>query len=168
LVARWGVWRGVLLASLLFAAVHFHPVHALAVVPLGIALHLVYLATRSLWGPVLLHFLNNAWATSVTKLSETSPIDAAALDVPAHPALLIAAAAVVVTLMALLWRTRPEYLLADGTAWNPGYVTAEAPPESLPAVRTYGLCTGRNLITAAGAWAAFGLSFISQFAVYAQ
>ena len=50
LVARWGIVPGVLVTSCLFAAVHFHPAHALAVVPLGIAMHLVYTSARAASG----------------------------------------------------------------------------------------------------------------------
>ena len=43
LIARQGLFRGVVITSLLFAAVHMHPAHAFGVIPLGIAMHVIYL-----------------------------------------------------------------------------------------------------------------------------
>lgn len=67
LTARWGVVRGVLLTSLLFAIAHVSPSHALATIPIGIFLHVTYLATGSLWAPILVHFLNNALSVTLMK-----------------------------------------------------------------------------------------------------
>lgn len=167
LVARWGIVPGVLMTSLMFAAVHFHPAHALAVVPLGIALHLVYLATRSFWAPVLLHFLNNAWATLASKLV---PVDAnaAGVDRPASPVLLLASMTAVVVLGALLYRTRTRYLWPDGAEWDPGYFTVEVPPDETLQRINRGDITGRNLLTAGSAWAAFGAAFVAEVAALAR
>jgi uncharacterized protein len=138
LTARWGLVAGVLLTSLLFAVVHLDPVHAVGVFPLGITIHLVYLATRSFWAPVLYHFLNNAMAATgiwAARLAE-DPAVAVAADAPEMPPLVyVAAALCVVSILLLMWRTRVEYLLDDGTLWTPGYDTAEAPPERLASVR---------------------------------
>ena len=63
LVGRYGVVLGVLLTSVYFALIHGNiPQGAVALV-LGCYLHLAYLATRSLWVPVLLHLLHNTCAT---------------------------------------------------------------------------------------------------------
>jgi membrane protease YdiL (CAAX protease family) len=60
LVGRYGVPFGVLFTSFIFALLHGNlPQGAFAFV-LGCFMHLAYLATRSLWVPILLHFLNNA------------------------------------------------------------------------------------------------------------
>ena len=167
LVARWGLWPGVLLTSLLFAAVHFHPVHVVAVVPLGIAMHLAYLATRSFWAPVWLHFLNNSWATIATRVS-TGEEQAAMLDVSASPALLTASVIAVIVLGAFLYHTRARYLLADGSEWSPGYLTVERPPLDVPARLDYGHWTSRNLALAATAWASFAIAFVAEIAAFAK
>lgn len=65
LVARYGIVTGIALTTLLFAAVHMHPVHMVALLPLSVAIHVSYLASRSVWIPMLAHFLNNALAVSV-------------------------------------------------------------------------------------------------------
>jgi membrane protease YdiL (CAAX protease family) len=67
LVRRWGILPGVLLASLLFAATHLFPPHALATLPLALFFHFAYLVTRNFWVPVLLHFLNNALCLAMLK-----------------------------------------------------------------------------------------------------
>ena len=83
LLARWGLPAGVLITSLMFAAMHLHPAHVVGVIPVGIAMHFVYIATRSFWAPMLLHFLNNTMAVFSAKLlhQATSATDAAAADV---------------------------------------------------------------------------------------
>jgi membrane protease YdiL (CAAX protease family) len=129
LVARWGVVRGVLLTSLLFGIVHIHPAHALGVIPLGIAMHFVYLTTRSFWAPVLLHFLNNAWATTATKYSaELEGSELLADNVGLPPQVLVQSLVVTVAISMLLWHTRVRYVLPTGEHWSPSYTTAEMPP----------------------------------------
>lgn len=133
LVRRWGVWAGVVVTSLLFGLMHMIPIQVVAVIPLGLVMHLVYLATKSFWAPVLLHFCNNALALVVTHLSGFPAegevtVDEAAPSAAAQLAALIAAAC----LLTVLWKTRRQFLRADGTVWVPGYVTVEAPPELSP------------------------------------
>jgi membrane protease YdiL (CAAX protease family) len=168
LVARCGLPLGVLFTSLLFAAVHMHPVHVVAVIPIGIALHLIYLTTRSFWAPVLLHFLNNAWASTASKVASTGNLDAAAMEAALSPTLLFASLTAIVVLGALLYHTRRRYLLNDGQEWSPGYLTVEAPPASVPTVADHGLCSRRTLITAGSAWVAFAVAFVAELVAYAR
>jgi hypothetical protein len=164
LVARWGLIRGVALTSILFGVVHFHPAHALAVIPLGAAMHLLYLGTRSFWAPVLLHFLNNSWATLAAKLAAGSEDAAAALDEPSSPVLLLASTTAVIVLGTLLFRTRTRYVQPDGREWDPGYVTVEVPPVGVAQRVDGGCSSGRQLLTAVMAWAAFGAAFVAEVA----
>ncbi|HVW00409.1 MAG TPA: CPBP family intramembrane glutamic endopeptidase [Planctomycetaceae bacterium] len=117
LIARWGVWPGVLVTSVLFGMVHLHPAHALAVIPLGIALHVVYLSTRSFYAPVLLHFCNNAWACVAVKYGKQLPVTETQMQ---HPLLLTAAAALTVAIFWILWQTRVRQ--------NPSLVSAQPAP----------------------------------------
>lgn len=135
LVARWGIVAGVLMTSCLFGAVHLHPVHALGVVPLGIVMHLLYLATRSFWAPMLYHFLNNAWATAAIALRQEVKPELLTEDVPLDRSLLITSLFLTVAAVALLWQSRVEYRLPDGATWDPGYPTADAPPQQWNARR---------------------------------
>ncbi|MBI1348338.1 CPBP family intramembrane metalloprotease [bacterium] len=168
LVARWGVPMGVLITSCLFAVVHMHPVHVVAVIPLGIAMHLIYLATRSFWAPVLLHFLNNSWATVASRMSSGESFDELAMEASLGPGLLVASAVAVVVLGTLLYHTRTRYRLADGSEWNPGYVTTELPPAHLAVTVDRGIWSGRAMATAATAWAAFAVAFVAELVAYAR
>ncbi len=166
LVARWGLVGGVLISSLMFAAVHFHPVHAAAVLPIGIALHCIYLATRSFWAPMLLHFLNNAWATVASRMATVDELPV--VDEAPSPVLIWASLTAMVVLGAVLYRTRTRYILPDGKEWTPGYLTAEQPPAELGARIAGGTDTGRNLLMAATAWASFTVAFVAEIAAQAR
>jgi membrane protease YdiL (CAAX protease family) len=129
LVARSGLVRGIVLTSILFGVVHVNPGQALAVIPMGLAMHFVYLATRSMWAPVTLHLLFNGVAAVVLKFG----LDSAVASIPTH--VLTASAAAVTPVGLLLWQTRVQYRLPDGTIWSPGYVSAEVPPAESGAIR---------------------------------
>jgi len=134
LVDRWGLLVGVLATPILFGIVHLRPATVLAVIPLGIAMHFVYLTTGSFWAPVLLHFLNNAFAAYQLKFSDhrfvraltqhesTLPLDLLAASAPAACAILM-----------LLWQTRAGRLPGS---WYPGErlpaITQSAPIPLLP------------------------------------
>jgi membrane protease YdiL (CAAX protease family) len=62
LVGRYGPTVGILLTSLLFGLAHLDLVQGLYAVILGLGLHLMYRATRSLWVPIVVHFVFNAVA----------------------------------------------------------------------------------------------------------
>ncbi len=93
LVQRWGLLRGVGMTAALFALAHVSPAHAIATLPLGLFLHWVYLQTRSLWAPILLHFLNNLLVISLAHFRIG--------ELPASPVLLTTAFG---CLTALAWR----------------------------------------------------------------
>lgn len=59
LSARYGLAVGVVLTSLLFALMHLQPAYVLVYGAMGAFLHFTYLASRSIWVPILLHTLNN-------------------------------------------------------------------------------------------------------------
>ncbi|MFG0332588.1 MAG: CPBP family intramembrane glutamic endopeptidase [Maioricimonas sp. JB049] len=103
LVQRYGILVAVGLTTVLFAAAHVFPPHALATIPLGIFLHLVYLATRNLWLPIWLHFLNNALSVSLLKYTMAD-------EIPASPLVLVSALLYLAATVALLsWHVpRPD------------------------------------------------------------
>ncbi len=59
LCARYGIVAGVLTTSVLFAAMHMDPSLLCVIILMGAYLHFVYIVTRSIWPPILLHALNN-------------------------------------------------------------------------------------------------------------
>jgi membrane protease YdiL (CAAX protease family) len=134
LLARRGLVVGVLLTSLMFAMVHLMPAQVVALIPLSISLHLLYLATRTFWIPMLVHFLNNALAAVVMKFPPPEAVKGIGEDGPLSLPLLLSVVACVIFVIHYIWRTRVEFALPDGTWWNPGYTTAEAPPASLMTV----------------------------------
>jgi membrane protease YdiL (CAAX protease family) len=129
LLARWGILPGVLITSILFGIMHINPAQAIGVIPLGIAMHFLYLATRSFWAPIALHLANNALSVVLLKLEDDLPVGKILDDGVSFPVhLFVASAAVITATGLLLWQTRVQYRLPDGSLWNPGYISAEAPP----------------------------------------
>jgi membrane protease YdiL (CAAX protease family) len=59
----------VVLASLLFGAVHLEPIIAISGLPWGLLLGFVYLRSRSIIAPIILHMFNNALAYATIVLS---------------------------------------------------------------------------------------------------
>ena len=139
LVARYGVFRWTLLAAGLFGAMHLEPVQAIGAFSLGIGLQFVFLTTRSLAAPIVLHTLNNSFAFLTMRFADTIPIPGLTPvpdDSVTHtPITVLAMAAITVAvLVAIMFQNRTRWRLPDGTEWSPGYVTAEIPDASVGAV----------------------------------
>ncbi|WP_339728064.1 CPBP family intramembrane glutamic endopeptidase [uncultured Gimesia sp.] len=131
LLARWGLIPGILITSIMFGLVHAHPAHVIAVIPLGMFMHFAYYVTRSFWAPMLVHFLNNAFAVSMAKLVTELPDQAAKLGdetQAVHPLITVAAALFVAVVCVYLWKTRAKYVTPSGSEWTPGYISNERPP----------------------------------------
>ncbi|HBN75556.1 MAG TPA: hypothetical protein DD473_07020 [Planctomycetaceae bacterium] len=129
LIRRWGLVGGILLTSFLFAIAHMHPVHALAVFPIGIVLHYVYITTRSFWAPLYLHFCNNAF--SIMKSTQTIPSGdtwnfTAAMTITLS----------LILFLSFLWMTRVRYVQRDGKEWTPPRPSLELPIE-IPVTLTF-------------------------------
>jgi membrane protease YdiL (CAAX protease family) len=139
LVARYGPLAGVLLTSLLFGLVHFEPIQATGAMVLGIGIHAIYLGTRSLYAPIAVHILNNAMAFVAFALGDRLrlpgyiPGPEGVIEFTPWPVLLAALAAIG-GLACVLWDTRTRWILPDGQAWDPGYLTAEQPPAEVDAL----------------------------------
>jgi membrane protease YdiL (CAAX protease family) len=72
LASRYGNWGAILLASFLFGLIHVEPPQAAMAFLMGIVLHLCYLASRSIFVPMLIHFMNNTLA--VLDKSQSAPL----------------------------------------------------------------------------------------------
>jgi membrane protease YdiL (CAAX protease family) len=107
LVSRWGRPAGMVVTSLLFAAAHGFPPHALATIPIGLYLHHVYLATGSYWTAVIVHFLNNLLVITLARYGAVEAL-------PASPALLFCSAGYVLMTALLLSRQRLSLPSFDG------------------------------------------------------
>lgn len=82
LVGGHGVVLGVLASSFLFGLIHMDPCQGAMAMVMGLWLHFVYLCTRSLWLPILLHFLNNSLNVLETHLPSLQQLDAKPQDIP--------------------------------------------------------------------------------------
>ena len=143
LVGRYGVIAGISLTSLLFAAVHLSPMHAVALIPLAIVMHVAYLSSGSIWLPVLVHFMNNALSVGfmviAVRMEQDAPeMSANALDGMFDPATLIASACCVASAVWLLWRLRVQWRLPGGVLWTAAVPGVAPPPDELEAHRSTG------------------------------
>lgn len=134
LVARHGVLPGVIMTSLLFASVHRHPAHVVALLPLAFLIHFVYLVTRSFWAPVLLHFANNALAAILLKVSSQLEGTPLAEDQGLPIWGFVVGCVLVGLAVWALWTNRVEYRLPSGRFWSPGYDSVEVPPSQMQAL----------------------------------
>jgi len=135
LVARRGLVGGMVVTSVLFGVMHANPAQAIGVMPLGLAMHFVYYTTRSFWAPVTLHLFNNSFSVILLKQRVDSQIDQLVESEAGLPVYLLVFCAVMVAAIAmLLWQTRVQYVLQDGSLWDPGYPTIELPPLELNAL----------------------------------
>jgi membrane protease YdiL (CAAX protease family) len=139
LVARYGVVRGTLLAAGMFGAMHIEPVQALGAFSLGILLQFVFLTTRSIAAPIVLHTLHNGFASLTMRFAESYPVPGLTPmpdgNISHTPIAVLAAAAIAVSaLVAIMFQIRTRWKLPDGSEWSPGYVTAEIPDASIGAI----------------------------------
>lgn len=160
LIARHGLVRGVLFTSLLFGAIHLHPIQSVYAVFLGIVLHAVYLWSRSLLAPITLHAVCNSLnMLLLLTLADTTPAEPGAAD--SMPWQLCVAGAL--CLVAVCWLyagMRVHWVLPDGSTWTPGYVTAEMPPPELAAQPNRRKSYYRRLLIAVVAYTLFGTALV--------
>jgi membrane protease YdiL (CAAX protease family) len=128
LSARYGVVAGVVLTSSLFALMHVDPSQLLVIALMGAYLHFVYLATRSIWAPILLHAMNNG--VSILLALTLKPEQ---MDQDKHVPLVVSVAALALMIFGsvALWTSRAE-LQPDTTSaspdWKPEYPGVSVPP----------------------------------------
>ncbi|HEY7330447.1 MAG TPA: type II CAAX endopeptidase family protein [Gemmataceae bacterium] len=82
LVGNHGAVLGVLATSFLFGLIHGDPCQGTMAMIMGLWLHFVYLTTRSLWLPMLLHFLNNSLSVVLTRLPSVQLMEAKPQNIP--------------------------------------------------------------------------------------
>lgn len=129
LVGTYGAVTGITLTSFLFGLIHVEPRQALAVIPMGLALHFVYLMSRSLWLPMLLHSLNNSLAVVASKVPGLEELDNV---VEKSPGLLYIASGLLLLAVAWALYQSRAYLALRGTPdkmpWRPSFPGVEHPP----------------------------------------
>jgi hypothetical protein len=165
LLGHYGLFVGILATSFLFGLIHLDPCQGLAVMFMGVWLHFVYVTTRSLWLPMLLHFLNNSLSVLLSRIPKFEQLDGPPNSVSllllyATSALLLGAVvyALYQSRARLTVRTPEQIVL-----WRPPYDSVEYPPEEsgmrmthpLPSPSALGLTAGSFLlfVGACLAWA---------------
>lgn len=131
LIGNYGVIFGIFATSFFFGFIHLDPAQGAMAMVMGLWLHFVYLTTRSLLLPMLLHTLNNSLAVLDTRLPQVAVLETKALDLP----VLVQASALLLLLGVAyaLYQSRvrlaamvPEQLLV----WRPPYEGVEYPPDA--------------------------------------
>jgi membrane protease YdiL (CAAX protease family) len=117
LCARYGLVTGVLLTSILFALMHGDPALFLPIALMGAYLHFVYLATRCIWAPILLHAMNNGISILLALTLKPEQLDQEK-QVPLVVS--VAALALLIFGSVALWTSRAE-LQPGATASGSGY-----------------------------------------------
>src|SRR5262249_4987012 len=130
LVGRYGPVLGVLFTAFYFGLLHVDPRQGTMAAVMGVALHFVYLTTRSLWMPMLLHFLNNSLTVIGAHYGHgLEVLDKDPEKIP--PDVYLAAGALFAAVAWALYRSRARLAAADGTdspPWRPPFPGAAYPP----------------------------------------
>lgn len=139
LVGRYSWPLGIFLTSLLFGLLHvFPPWYVVVTATMGVGLHLVYMASRSLWVPILLHTMNNSLSALVS--IGTIPADRLERNAAGSPLLVFILAAGLLTFVGVAMATgRVRLVPADPSApaWEPPFPgVAHPPPGANAALRT--------------------------------
>jgi membrane protease YdiL (CAAX protease family) len=129
LVGNYGVVFGVLASSFFFGLIHIDPCQGMMAMLMGLWLHYVYLTTRSLLLPMMLHTLNNSLAVVITRVPQLRDIET---DPSAIPLIVFVSAVLLLLGVAFaLYQSRarlaakmPEQILA----WRPAFEGVECPP----------------------------------------
>ena len=128
LVGHYGWLLGIVFTSFYFGFIHIDPAQGSYAMLVGLCLHFVYRTTRSLWVPMLLHFLNNSLSVVVTRLPQLKEFDSA--PGTAFPvAVFVSAAVLLVAVGWALYQSRARLVAPDGVVpWRPLYPGVEYPP----------------------------------------
>jgi membrane protease YdiL (CAAX protease family) len=129
LIGNYGVVVGIVATSFFFGLIHLDPCQGTMAMVIGLWLHFVYLTTRSLLLPMILHTLNNSLAVILTRIPELQFIDSKPSDIPwiIHGSALLLLLGVAYALYqsrARIAVKTPEQMLI----WRPAFEGVEYPP----------------------------------------
>jgi membrane protease YdiL (CAAX protease family) len=154
LVGRYGYVGGVLLTSLFFGLMHIEPYQVIYAPVMALLLHFVYLMTRSLWMPMLLHTLNNSLSVvqggvpEVHDLELLKRLDRASTDPLGIPILYGGMIVAMLLLGAALYLCRTRLVAEDGSGeppWQPPYPGVAHPPPGSGTVAVHPLPSPASL-----------------------
>jgi membrane protease YdiL (CAAX protease family) len=131
LIGNYGVVFGVIATSFFFGLIHIDPCQGTMAMVLGLWLHFVYLTTRSLLLPMLLHFLNNSCSVLATRLPSLELLDSKPQAVPLSIyftglVLLAAVAYALYQSRARLAAKMPDQIIL----WRPAFEGVECPSDN--------------------------------------
>ncbi|MFL5244834.1 MAG: CPBP family intramembrane glutamic endopeptidase [Gemmataceae bacterium] len=130
LVGRYGVVGGIILTSFFFGLLHIDPQQGFMAACMGLALHFTYVMSRSLWVPMLLHFMNNSLSAIASHLGpEVEKIDTAGNEIPVM--LYLGSAILMLAVGYALYVSRVRLVRAHADIvypWRPDYPGVELPP----------------------------------------
>jgi membrane protease YdiL (CAAX protease family) len=129
LVGNYGAVLGVIATSFFFGLIHLDPCQGLMAMLMGLWLHFVYLTARSLWLPMLLHFINNSLGILAPRFSFLQLLDSPPQSIPVFVYLAAALVLFGVTYALYQSRARLEPKMPDQIfAWRPAFEGVEYPP----------------------------------------
>ncbi len=130
-----GAGGGPPLPPFFFGAIHVDPQQGTYAMLMGIPLHLVYLATRSLWLPILIHILNNSAAVVHDKIPGLDQV-LPALDILSPP--MVASASLLFLAVGwTLYVSRARLVHSEDAGvypWRPSFPGVEHPPDEANAI----------------------------------
>lgn len=156
LVGTYGAVVGVIATSFFFGVIHMDPCQGTMAMLMGLWLHFVYLTSRSLWLPMLLHFLNNSLGVLESKIPLLARLD----DTPSNiPAIVYATAVLLLAATAYaLYQSRTR-LEPEGPQqpllWRPAYPGVEYPPPDSGARMAHPALSLPALVTSLGGFLLF-------------
>ncbi len=161
LCARYGLLWGVASTSLLFGVLHLDPAHAIIAAFMGLYLHFIYLASRSIWVPVLLHMMNNGMSILLLFIPSLQNFEKAIEeDKQGFRAVIeIASLGLIVFASVALWTSRAQLsrnpitnVEGDANGWKPEYPGISAPPPESSAKLEYGVVSPAAMFLAVGSF----------------
>ena len=156
LVGTYGAVIGVIATSFFFGLIHMDPCQGTMAMLMGLWLHFVYLTSRSLWLPMLLHFINNSLGVLESKIPLLARLDDKPSSIPAivYVTAVLLLAAVAYALYQSRTRLEPEGP-QQPLLWRPAYPGVEYPPPDSGARMAHPALSLPALVTSLGGFLLF-------------
>jgi membrane protease YdiL (CAAX protease family) len=165
LVGNYGVVFGVLASSFFFGLIHLDPCQGSMAVIMGLWLHFVYLTTRSLWLPMLLHTLNNSFAVIASRIPGLEKLD----EPTSLPVLVLVTSALLLAAVAYALYQSRSRLAAQGPdtlfIWRPAFDGVEYPPPDRGTKVVHPALSVGAFVAAVGGFLLFVATCVALFAV---
>lgn len=164
LVGHYGIIWGVLASSFFFGLIHLDPSQGTMAMLIGLWLHFVYLTTRSLLLPMLLHFLNNSLSVLAQHFSPPQLLNSEPQDVP----LLIYVTGLFLlgSVAYALYQSRARLAAQSPdlpTLWRPAFEGVEYPPAGSGVRVLHPLPSALASVLVCGAFLSFIWACVSWF-----